>query len=82
MRVNEVPGPELPAGVGLAPWLPRFICHEMSVVGLLGWAGAWRQHKRCVARCGAEKLEPCLELAQSCVLRLCLAGRGTWAVHK
>lgn len=51
MRVNKLPGSELPTWMGLALWVPRFACHEIAVVEVVGWAVAelWRQPKRSVA---------------------------------
>lgn len=51
MRVNKLPGSELPTWMGLALWVPRFTCHEIAVVEMVGWAVAelWRQPKRGVA---------------------------------
>lgn len=75
MRANKLPGSELPAWTGLSLWVPRFTCHEMSVVEVVGWAVAalWRQPKRGVAD-GNRGLSQSLELAQGYVLRLCPAG--------
>lgn len=51
MKVNELPGSELPAWMGLALWVPRFTCREMPVVEVVGRAVAelWRQPKWGVA---------------------------------
>lgn len=40
MRVNKLLGSELPSWMGLALWVPRFTCHEMSVVEVVGLAVA------------------------------------------